>query len=70
MFSPQKLKDKRRERGLNRDQVGFAINRTAQMVGFYEQGKRRPPTHVLSELASVLACPVADLFEEARDGEA
>ena len=65
-FSAQKLKAKRRERGLNRDQLAFAIKRTAQMVAFYEQGKRQPPTAVLAAICAELDCRVEDLFEDAH----
>lgn len=63
-FAPHKLRALRRERGLNGDQVAFAIGRTAQMYAHYERGKHTPPASVLSRIAARLDCRIEDFFEE------
>ena len=65
-FAPHKLRALRRSRGLNADQVAFAIGRTAQMYAHYERGKHTPPANVLTRIVAVLDCRIEDLFEEQR----
>jgi transcriptional regulator with XRE-family HTH domain len=69
-FAPHRLRALRRARGLNGDQLAFAIGRTAQMIGHYERGKHVPTAKVLARIVDRLGCRIEDLFEDTRDGEA
>jgi transcriptional regulator with XRE-family HTH domain len=66
VFSPSKLRSLRDSAGLSRDAVGYSVNRSAQMIWWYEAGRATPPVVVICALADVLDCSLADLFEEAN----
>jgi transcriptional regulator with XRE-family HTH domain len=66
-FSPDRLRARRKEQGLTREQLAFAIGRTYATVCLYEQGYHAPPPEVLEQLAAFLNCSREDFFVE--DGQ-
>ena len=65
VFSPQRLRDARKARGLSPEQLATALERSFYTVDAWQRGRATPPTNTLPLLASILGVPLADLFEPA-----
>lgn len=63
-FAPNKLRERRLERGLSQTELAFAIGRAFETYRLYEQGKYAPSAKLLPTIADALGCRVEDLFEE------
>lgn len=63
-FSSTNLMTIRRERGLSRAQVAFAIGRHPDSVRDYEHGRIRPNPDALVRLVEFLECDFSDLYED------
>jgi transcriptional regulator with XRE-family HTH domain len=64
IFRPERVRALRERRGLSREQFAVLIGRSFGTVTKLERGEIRPSLTTLGELARVLRCSVADLFEE------
>jgi transcriptional regulator with XRE-family HTH domain len=62
-FSPNNLRTLRERSGRSRNTLGYEINRSEQMIYWYESGRAVPPVHVVCAIADVLDCELAELFE-------
>jgi len=60
------LRSRRKQLGLNREAVAFAIGRTVVTVGNWERGRSRPNQDDLCELARALGCDPTDLVRPER----
>lgn len=67
-FSASALRTLRKQAGLNRDVLAFAIGRTTGSLANYEQGRTVPDAEIVARIAAYLDCSVDDLFEDVRDG--
>lgn len=67
-FSPRNLRSLRERAGLSRITVAYSVNRSEQMLYWYESGRAVPPVLVLCDLADVLDCALGDLFEDEAEG--
>lgn len=62
-FSHENLRLLRDRAGLSRGAVAYGINRSEQMLYWYETGRAVPPISILCALAHILDCELTDLFE-------
>jgi transcriptional regulator with XRE-family HTH domain len=61
-FSGIALRSLRRQAGLNRDVLAFAVGRTTGTIANYEQGRTVPSAEIVARLADYLGCHVEDFF--------
>lgn len=57
-----KLEQRRRKKGMSRQQLANAVGVTYEEIGHYENGKREPKTIILKKMAIVLGCRMEDLI--------
>jgi transcriptional regulator with XRE-family HTH domain len=64
-FSARALRARRKQLGLSRELVALTIGRTYATIANYESGFTTPPAAIVAQLADLLECSPADLFEAA-----
>lgn len=64
-FSPDALRQIRRDRGVSQKNLAAAIGRDFTTVSQYENGKCAPSLGVLASIADVLGAPVTDFIKVA-----
>ncbi len=69
-FSPRRLRDARIAAGLSPEHVAIATGRSSFTTREWERGRITPPTTALGQIAAVLGCSVADLFEAGGGADA
>ena len=62
-FSGQKVAEARKSRGLRREHLGVALNRSALTIRAYECGTVMPPADIVGALADALEVSVDDFYE-------
>jgi transcriptional regulator with XRE-family HTH domain len=62
-FSGRLLRQQRTARGLRREQVALAVDRSVYSVAGYETNRIDPPARVVAALAELLDLAESDLFE-------
>jgi len=62
-WSGERLRALRRQRGLSREVLAFAIGRSYASLTNYERGVNVPPATVVAALAAHLDCTTDDLFD-------
>ena len=67
-ISPDRIRGVRHARRLTRAEVASGVERSAETLKAYEDGKLTPPAAVLPVLAGVLGVAVADLYRRYDDG--
>lgn len=65
-FDRHALRERRRELGLQQDDLGSLLSVTQQSVSNWERGVRSPETDQLPVLAEALGCRIDDLFTDAH----
>lgn len=63
-FSPEKLRELRRGRGLTRESLAVLSGRSMTSIFRFETGRTAPSLAVALVLAEALDCEVEDLLEE------
>jgi DNA-binding XRE family transcriptional regulator len=63
VFSPSKLRERRKAAGLRREALAWGVGVSYETIGNYERGATQPSAKVVTRLAQLLGCDVADLFE-------
>ncbi|MET7902059.1 helix-turn-helix transcriptional regulator [Streptomyces sp. NPDC005355] len=64
-FSPDALRQIRRERGVTQRKLADAIGRDFTTVSQYENGRCAPSLAALTTIAAVLGAPVTDFIKAA-----
>ena len=67
IFSPSKLRARRKAAGITCDMLGFYVGRTTSTIYNYEQGNTRPSADVAADIARYVGCSIEDLYEDADD---
>ncbi len=57
-----KLEEKRKEKGLSRQQLAAKVGVTYESIGHYENKQREPKASILKKLAETLDCKMEDLI--------
>src|SRR5450755_1026396 len=57
----------REHAGLTQDDVAAALGLSRQLIGYWEQGKRRPRTEQMFQLAALFRTSVAGLLSSSTD---
>lgn len=65
-FSPDKLLQYRRERGMSQESLAAACGVCYGTIAHFERGRRRPSIRLMLKLATVLGVTIRDLYEAKR----
>ena len=57
-----KLEEKRKEKGLSRQQLAKKVGVTYEAIGHYENEQREPKASILKRIAEALDCKMEDLI--------
>ena len=59
------LRELRKSRGMTQQELAKSVNIKQNTVSQWESGRRKPPSTILPQLATVLGCTIDDLFARA-----